>query len=115
MADGRSVFCHHFSDSEPFLRPAASPTPAAATAAATPSSQVNAGGIVLRRGEAVVGSVRATLWQLLLSGGSPAIVPLPWCLTAGGDGVEEVNVVRGRPPLLSESRPVTASLGAPVG
>ena len=111
MADGQSVFCFHFSESEPFLRPAASPT---AAAAAPPSSQVNAGGIVLRRGEAVVGSVRATLWLLLLSDGSAAIVPLPWSLTAGGDGVEEVNVVRGRPPLLSESRPVATAFGAAV-
>jgi hypothetical protein len=102
----------HFSGSKPLLRPAASPSAASAAVAASPAFQVDAGGIVLWRGEAVVGCVGAAL--CLLCGRGAAVVPLSWCLAAGGDGVEELNIIRGRSPLFPESRPVPASLGAAV-
>ncbi len=101
-----------FSDSEPFLRPAASPSAASAAVASSPASQVDAGGIVLWRGEAVVGGIRSTL--CLLCGRIAAVVHLSWYLIAGGDGVEELDIVRGRSPLFPESRLVPASLGAAV-
>jgi hypothetical protein len=101
-----------FSDSEPLLRPTASPSAASAAVAASPASQVDAGGIVLWRGEAVVGGVRSTL--CLLCGRIAAVVHLSWYLIAGGDGVEELDIVRGRSPLFPVSRPVPASLGAAV-
>ncbi len=77
--------------SEPFLHPAASPSAAAAAVAASPASQVDAGGIVLRRSETVVRCVGASLCRLCSRG--TAVVHLSWYLTAGGDGVEELDII----------------------
>jgi hypothetical protein len=50
--------------SEPFFDPAASPSAAAAAVAASPTSQVDAGDVVLRRGETVVRCIGTALSRL---------------------------------------------------
>ncbi len=88
--------------SEPLLDPAASTSAAAAAVAASPASQVDTGGVVLRRGETVVRCVGAALSHLC--GRGTTLVHLSWFLPAGADGVEELDVIGGCPPLLSESQ-----------
>jgi hypothetical protein len=109
---GRSLPPSYLWDSEPFLHPAASPSATAAAVAASPSSQVDAGGVVLRRSEAVVRCIGAALSRLC--GRGTAVVHVSWYLTAGGDGVEELDIIGGCPPLLTEIfRGFSLKRGAP--
>ncbi len=96
--------------SVPFFDPAAS---ASAAVAASPPSQVDAWGVVLRRGKTVVRSRGTALCSLC--GRDTAEVLVSRFLPAGADGVEELDIISGCPPLFSESRPVATALSAAVG
>ncbi len=98
--------------SVPFFEPTASTSAAAAVVAASPPSQVDAWGVVLRRSEAVVRCRGAALCRLC--GWDTAVILVSRYLPAGADGVEKLDIIGGCSPLLLKSRPVATAFGAAV-
>ncbi len=94
----------------PFFDTAAS---APASVAVSPSSQVDARGVILWRCETIVRCPGPLVGRLCR--GAASVVFLPGSLPAGADAVEKVNVVGGRPPLLPQDGPVVAAFSAMVG
>ncbi len=87
--------------SVPFFDPAASTSAAAAAVAASPPSQVDAWGVVLGRGEAVVRRRGTALCRLC--GWNTAVILVSRYLPSGADGVEELDIIGGCPFSLTHS------------